>query len=184
MTFFSGQLGNRVGASVGRFFFDRERVIRSLDRGEKNRLSKAGAFVRRRSRSSIRKARRKRESELDPQERIAYYAAVDRAQREGRAKPRIWWFAHSKPGEPPRSIWGLLRDHIYFVYDPSRRSVVVGPAKLNGTSGSAPQALEFGGYVTSQRLGRQVYIEPRPYMRPALDAEIDNFPELYRNSME
>jgi hypothetical protein len=175
-----GKLGNTVGASVGRWFFDREAVVRRVRKGERKRLSMAGAFVRRRMRSSIRKARRKRLSELTNEERRNYEAAVSRAAREGRDKPRIWYFKHSEPGQPPRSIWGLLRDHIYFAYDEPRRAVVVGPAVLNGADGSVPEVLEYGGQIESRRMGRLVTIKPRPFARPALAAEIDRFPELFR----
>lgn len=179
---FSGQLGNKVAFSVGKFFFDREQVLKQLNRSEKSRLSKAGAFVRRRARSSIRPARRKRVAELDDAERLAYFSAVERAKAAGRKPPKIWYFAHSKPGEPPRSIFGLLREHLYFVYDPATRSVVVGPAKLNGSTGSVPAVLEHGGNTTNSR-GRSIYIAARPFMQPALEAEVDKFPELFRNAL-
>ncbi len=183
MTFSPGKIGNKVGATVGKWFFDRHRVLLQTTRKEAAILSKAGAFVRRRARSSIRQARRKRLAELNEQERAAYDQAVVNAAIAGRPKPKIWWFASSQPGEPPRSIFGLLRDHIYFVYDPARRSVVVGPAELNGTGGEAPAVLEFGGSVTNRR-NRRSTIAPRPYMRPALEAETDNFPELFRNYLQ
>lgn len=179
---FSGQLGNKVAFSVGKFFFDREMVVKQLNRSEKSRLSMAGAYVRRSARSSMRKARRKRVSELRDDERTAYFAAVDRAKAAGRKPPRIWYFAHSKPGEPPRSIFDLVRSHLYFVYDPASRSVVVGPAKLNGSTGSVPAVLEHGGTTTNSR-GRSVYIAARPFMRPALEANVDKFPELFRNAL-
>ena len=35
------------------------------------------------------------------------------------------------PGEPPSSHTGLLRRFIFFGYDRERRSVVIGPARLN-----------------------------------------------------
>lgn len=37
----------------------------------------------------------------------------------------------SRPGEPPSSHTGVLKRFIYFVYDPVRKTVVVGPAKTN-----------------------------------------------------
>lgn len=51
----------------------------------------------------------------------------------------------SNPGEAPRSHTGLLKDHIFFVYDPESKAVVIGPEKLRGTDGSAPAVLEYGG---------------------------------------
>lgn len=180
---FVGQLGNTVRASIGRSFFEPVEVMRRLNQTTKLRLSKTGAWVRTRARTSIRKARRKRKPELTRVERGIYEHAVEKAQREGQEKPKIWWYAHSKPGEPPRSIQGFLRTHIYFVYEPKTRSVVVGPARLQGTSGEVPQALEQGGQVWSYRLKRNVSIKPRPFMRPALNAEAGNFPQLFRNSL-
>ena len=52
----------------------------------------------------------------------------------------------SDPGEPPHSRGGhLLRDNIFFTYDPDRRSVVIGPVALNAKNGDTPALLEFGG---------------------------------------
>lgn len=56
----------------------------------------------------------------------------------------------SRPGEPPSSHTGVLKRFIYFVYDPVRKTVVVGPAKTNqlfhrgGTPGAVPGA-QFEG---------------------------------------
>lgn len=53
----------------------------------------------------------------------------------------------SQPGESPRGKTGLLRKNIFFSYDPASRSVLVGPARLNGTDGEVPRLLEEGGEV-------------------------------------
>ena len=62
----------------------------------------------------------------------------------------------SKPGQPPSSHTGMLREFIFFAYDPSRKSVVIGPAKTNQvyfggdgqpTTGTVPEVLEFGGQI-------------------------------------
>lgn len=37
----------------------------------------------------------------------------------------------SKPGSPPKNFTGLLRDKIIFAYDPIKKTVVIGPTKLN-----------------------------------------------------
>lgn len=44
--------------SIKQWFFDRERVLKAVNRGKIKALSKAGAFVRTRARSSIRKRKR------------------------------------------------------------------------------------------------------------------------------
>ena len=90
-------------------FFDREAVIEAVGRASAKTLSKAGAYIQRRAKSSIRKRKRV-----------------------------------SKPGEPPSSHVGTLRNRIYFSFDPPTRSVVVGPTPM-GSVGIVPPTLEFGG---------------------------------------
>lgn len=52
----------------------------------------------------------------------------------------------SKPGSPPKSHTGLLKKFLYFAWDPASKSVVVGPARLDGDGlGTAPETLERGG---------------------------------------
>ena len=131
-------------------FFDRQRVLNATSRAERRVLSRFGAFVRQRSRTSIR-------------------------PRKGT----------SPPGSPPFSHSGLLRRNIFFAFDPSARSVVIGPIRLNAKAGLAPHLLEHGGSTTVRRGGRlrpAVY-RPRPYMRPALEAEQPKLPTLWKNSI-
>lgn len=160
-------------------FFDRAAVQQAVSRARVKVLSKMGAFVRTRARSLIKPARRRRVSELTPIELAAYKRAVAIAKKQGRRPPKLGR-ASSKPGEPPRSQTGLLRQFIWFAYDPFSDSTVVGPVKLNRPSG-APETLEHGGYARVH--GRQTYIAPRPYMRPALEAEEDKFAQMWRDSI-
>lgn len=91
----------------------------------------------------------------------------------------------SKPGRPPNSHTGLLRDHIFFAYEPERKGVVIGPIRLNTSDGTAPRLLESGGSTTWQEQGKRervVYLA-RPYMRPALEKELPRLPALWRNSV-
>jgi hypothetical protein len=187
-------------------FFDRRQVLDALGRANVKVLSRAGAFIQRRAKTSIRKRKRV-----------------------------------SRPGEPPSSHVGTLRDLILFGYDTSRRSVVVGPLPI-GTVGIVPPTLEYGGPAVSKknprrrqrrvggageirvggfrgktakktkggqwvtytrlvtqaqadranRLNEELYgpetigsgrIEPRPYMGPALRAELPSLPALWANSV-
>lgn len=94
----------------------------------------------------------------------------------------------SAPGEPPKSHTGLLKKFIFFGYDSSRRSVVVGPVRLNRHSGgAAPSVLEYGGTTniaaTKNMPAMRVAIEPRPFMGPALAANQPKFPGLWANSV-
>lgn len=62
----------------------------------------------------------------------------------------------SVPGQPPTSRTGILRNFLFFAYDPSQRSVVIGPAKTNQVffdgngqpvTGTVPEVLEYGGSI-------------------------------------
>lgn len=142
-------IGMRLGQARG-LFFDRSRVINAVDRTTRRNLSRFGAYVRTRSRTSIRKRR-----------------------------------TISPPGRPPSSHTGLLKRNIFFVYEPARRSVVIGPVLLNRSSG-APELLEHGGTVIRRVNGRRIRMtyRPRPYMGPAFEAEQDNLSQLWRNSVK
>ena len=92
----------------------------------------------------------------------------------------------SRPGESPTNQTGLLKRHIHFAFDPDRRSVVIGPARLNKPS-VAPAALEYGGQTTLETRPRgriRVRMEPRPYMGPAFEQEQPRLPALWRNSVK
>jgi hypothetical protein len=94
----------------------------------------------------------------------------------------------SKAGKPPKSHTGLLKKFIFFVYDKTKNSVVIGPAKLNGTTGDAPRALEYGGACRVTRGSRAhrtietVHIAARPYMGPAAAKELKVLPRAWGGS--
>ena len=192
---------------VKSMFFDRQAVIDTIGRGNVRTLGRAGAFIQRRAKSSIRKRKRA-----------------------------------SRPGDPPSSHVGTLRNLIYFGFDTGTRSVVIGPTPV-GTIGRVPPTLEYGGpsvvkknprrrqrkvgdggeirmdgphgkttkrtpngkWVTYTKLTTQAQadranqineelygpeyiggkpIEARPYMGPALKAEMPNLPTLWANSIQ
>ena len=90
----------------------------------------------------------------------------------------------SRPGEPPSSHTGLLKRHIFFVFSPEQRSVVIGPVLLNkGTD--APRLLEHGDTVVRRRRNRRVRMtyRARPYMQPAFEREQQQLPDLWKNSV-
>jgi hypothetical protein len=153
-------------------FFDRAKVLRAMDRAQHRALSKAGAYVRQRARTSIRRPRQASLADLSPEQRAAYERAVLLAARRGLPRPKRP-LAASRPGEPPRTPTGILKRSIVFVYDGARKTVLIGPYALNKGTG-APRTLEYGGTTRIERGdgSRTVTIAPRPYMRPALAAEI------------
>ena len=153
------KFGMRISQAKG-LFFDSEKVKRALDAATRKALSRFGAFVRTRAQSSIRK-------------------------RKG----------PSRPGTAPHSHVGLLKRLIYFGYDPGRESVVIGPARLSSKLYAGPETLpeaeEYGGEgwawehagMRQWRRKRATY-PARPYMGPAFEAEKDNAPNLWANSVK
>lgn len=139
-----------------KMFFDARPVRKAVDKASRAVLSKAGAFIRQTARSLIR-----------PRKRSA------------------------RPGEPPSSHKGHLRRLIYFGYEPQRKSVVIGPAPLGDRRSpygpkTIPQVLEDGANVTARddegRPVRRRYAG-NPFMRPALQKEAPNFPDLWKDSV-
>ena len=140
-----------------KMFFNSPRVMAAVDKGTRRVLSRFGAFVRQRAKSSIRK----------------------------RKKP-------SAPGSPPSSHSGLLKKFIWFSYEPNRRSVVIGPARLSGNNrGDAPSLLEYGGLLRRGYAGQgrrkrksRAYIRARPFMGPAFEKEKTQLSSLWKNSIK
>lgn len=100
----------------------------------------------------------------------------------------------SKPGQPPRDVTGLLRDFIFYAWDPVTDSVVVGPelkqARRAAYGLPVPEVLEKGGltrrkYSKSRppRFGPWFRLAARPYMMPALERHISDLPEQFRHSV-
>lgn len=93
----------------------------------------------------------------------------------------------SKPGSPPHSHTDLLRDYIFFSYDPAALSVVIGPVKLATRSENAPEVLEHGGLTTmgfGPNRGKRVRIAARPFMQPAMDKEEEKLPALWAGGVK
>lgn len=103
----------------------------------------------------------------------------------------------SRPGQPPSSHVGTLRDLIFFAYDRASDSVVIGPELVAGSGGNPITAtLEFGGRIvlrhvlqTSGRslltriIGASATIKPRPYMGPAMRKELPGFVSIWKASI-
>lgn len=142
-------MGLRINQVRG-LFFDRTAVLAATTAAERRVLSRFGAFVRQRARTSMKRRRQPAPS-----------------------------------GEPPSAHTGLLRQHLYFAWDPFARSVVIGPVLLNQQQGAIPPLLEYGGSAVRVRWGkpRRVVYQPRPYMRPAFAAEQARLPTLWRGSV-
>lgn len=118
-------------------------------------------------------------------------AFVSRSQKQSiRSRKGI-----SEPGQPPSSHTKLLKNNIFFYYDPKTETVVSGPVKLN-KPGRAPELLEKGGTATLKtdrlipvrtgrgkkaktrfvvlKAGTRVTYKARPSAGPALERERSN----------
>jgi hypothetical protein len=122
---------------------------------------------------------------------LSKIGAFIRREAKSSIKPGGRKHKTSLPGEPPRSQTGLLKRFIFFGYDTSTQSVVVGPAKLGGVKGKdAPHTLEYGGKAAiSHQLSafsnkKSVTIAPRPYMNPALNKNLPKLPAMWANSIK
>lgn len=168
-----------------RMFFDRAAVLGAVDKATHKALNLAGGRVRVTARNSI-KTIRKKVKDLSDQQRVAYRRAAYEAKLRGEPKPKLpRSTVPSAPGNAPHSQTGLLKQHIFYGFDRSTRSVVVGPARLNSRDTSAPRVLEFGGTIQIKTRGRirRATIAARPYMGPALRKNLSFIPQAFANSI-
>lgn len=92
----------------------------------------------------------------------------------------------SEPGSPPSSHTGLLKKFIFFGYDVSQRSVVIGPERLSQKGrGEAPHLLEYGGTGTVERKSKRqrAKVRARPFMGPAFEKEEPKLAAMWRDSI-
>ena len=151
-------------------FFDRSKIETPVQRMWKRQLSRFGAFVRQRAKTSIRYRKKPSEPGQPPT-----------AHRTSRRK-----HVNKKTGVVKIRPVSLLREFIFFAYDQPANTVVIGPALLRGVkrqgSQTVPELLEYGGSVVGPR-GTMRY-EPRPFMRPADAKERPKFLESLKNSVK
>jgi hypothetical protein len=110
----------------------------------------------------------------------------------------------SEPGQPPSSHVGLVKQHLFFLWDPQHRSVVVGPVQLNRSDPNTLELLEHGGTATrrfvvieeKKRRGttrrvvssrkakpRTVRYRARPFMQPAFEKEQPKLADMWKDSV-
>jgi len=152
-------------------FFDRQKVMAAVDRATRKALSKAGAFVRQRAKTSIRYREAPSQPGLPPS---AHRTVGSVRKKSGKVVTK-------------KQLVSPLREFMFFSYDRATRTVVVGPALLSGTqSREALHALEHGGpstVVDPRGRRRPITVRARPFMRPAMLAELGNFPTLFANTV-
>jgi hypothetical protein len=171
-------------------FFDRPKVIAAIDEASRESLAKAGGAIRVTARNSMKPTPIRRRAD---REQKAKAAGRQLRPQTARAKARMLASAHAPPGSPPRYNIGLLRDLLFFSWDPGTRSLVIGPVGFSRSK--VPEVLEQGGSIMVsvatrkvqgqplKRVRKQVQIAARPYMSPALAKNIQKIPEFWKNSV-
>jgi hypothetical protein len=152
-------------------FFDSERVLARVETGKRKALSKSGSYVRTRARSSL----RYRKAGASPGSPPSVHRFAGFTRRK----------TNRKTGVVTRNVVSPLRELLYFAYDETSDSVVIGPEAFRNAyagPGVAPRALEKGGdSVKPTPYGpKRISVRAFPFMLPALRAEAPNFPETFR----
>ena len=139
-------------------FFDKGAVLRAVDRAERRVLAKAGAFVRRRAKSAVRRRKRVSRPGQAPSSHAGHlrrliFFGYDRAASSVVIGPLLFR-SRSSPTVPELLEFGgvVTRER------KGRRR------RVRGTR-------------------RTMRYRPRPFMGPALEAEAPNFPLLFKDSV-
>jgi len=144
-------------------FFDSPKVQRAVDRGFRKAFSRIGAFIRTAALTMLFR------------HKVARGFGV-KSKSKDKHKGEV-----APPGEPPFMHLGLIAKFLFFAYEPTAKSVVIGPVMLNRISPTALSSLEHGGpSLVSAGRGkrvRQVEVRERPFMYPALLQELPNAPK-------
>lgn len=189
--------------SVERFkesFFDADKVIKAMDRATRKVFSKFGAFVRRRAQTSIRYRNKPAPPGQPPS---AHRTGMKTKTNRRTGVSRV------QPSSPLRDLifFAYNADTQSVIIGPA---IFPGssPRRLQPTRGTVPQTLEVGG--TLQSAGRALYmaqeagrgaggrfisrgkrrvqlkgnlrIDARPFMAPALAAELPNLTPMYEHA--
>ena len=160
--------------TIGQFksqFFDRA-VTDSIDRGAKKALSRFGAFVWKRDKSSLRYRKKSSTPGKPP--------SVHRSTGFTRVRK------NRKTGTETKQPASPLRELTLFAFDPLQRSVVIGAAlfaKAKAGAGKAPKVIEEGGaapFVSGGKIKAGHYAA-RPHLGPAFRAELPKASALFKN---
>lgn len=119
--------------------------------------------------------------------KVKYYSKVGafvrrRAQTSMRRQKNFR--KYSAPGKPPFAHAGHLRELLFFSYDSSTDSVVVGPIPYR--KGEVPALHEHGGKAQRRCRGRAfaATYPPRSFMGPALAAEEPKLPDYWQDAVK
>jgi hypothetical protein len=169
-----------VDARIKDFFFDRARVRAALARAEVKVLSKAGAFVRRRARTSLRRRKKTSAPGTPP--------SVHSTDNFATLKNILFGL---EPGGHAVVVGPRRTNQKLFVFGQRQTGAVPGVLEYGGTIGMPQKRVGNRWVAMGRRKPRPgqpsrvktVTIAARPFMGPALVAESKNFPGLFVNSV-
>lgn len=164
-------------------FFDRPEIQRRVEKMKLSVMRRFGAYVRTTAQRSLRYAKPGVHSKPGDPPKVHTTSNYSRVR------------VNKKTGKAVKKALSPLRDLIFFSFDQSRGSVVIGPVGFKTKNRlPAPQVLEHGGEVlmfpsdrgpsfapgpiANKRVPRKV--APRPFMWPAAKTQMPKFPELFR----
>lgn len=152
-------------------FFDRAAVVNAVDKATLRIFKEFGRLVRKTAQKSLKYG-----------DKPSPPGSPPTAHRSNTVTRKS-----KSTGKTRRRSVSFLREYLFFAYDQTAKSVVIGPARLNNTvSADAPAALEYGGTsAVTERGGKtkRVRIRERPFMRPAAAAELPKLPPMWRDSV-
>lgn len=186
-------MAGRSFAQWKALFFDRPAVQKAAGRMKVRALTRFGAYLRRVAQTSM----RYRKKASPPGQPPSAHKSKRRAalKKMGRA----------------RHNGALLRELLFYAFDPKTQTVVVGPVGFGTKTPTVPELHEFGGTRPAEkgekmpvknpagrdpktgrffsrgvhlvRLTGTVRFPKRPFMAPALQKTKAKFPEEFRNSL-
>ena len=157
-----------VDAKVS-LFFDRDAVLRYMDKVTRKAMSKFGANVRQRAMTSMPKTDKVSRPGSPPSDHL------------GLARKR-WNKRRKAEGKAPMASGFRGLRHILFAYEPSSAGVVIGPIARRGI-GVVPPLLEYGGvgrfWSSKDATFKTGTYRPRPFMGPAFTEEQKTLPAIW-----
>ena len=154
-------------ANVRVVFFDDKKVLDTVEKNLRVRLSKIGSYIRTSERSIIKYSKG---SALAGQPPHAHRSTTGFTKKK-----------KNKKGEETKQPASPLRELIFFGWDAATKSVVAGPTAFRGKAQAA--ALDLGGTITvmdGHKL-KTIHLKPHPFRAPALQANVKKFPQELKN---
>lgn len=151
-------------------FFDRDKVLKAVGKARTKIFNEFGRQVRATALASI-----------------VYSDFPSRPGRPPHAhKSRKITRTSRSTGKKRTRTVSFLKEFLYYKYDFTSESVVIGPERLATTvDPNALPALEYGGsaIIISDGKKKRVTIAARPFMRPAFEIERPGLSQLWKDSV-